>query len=138
MASPVPIPEPGRNQQQSTAQPTSEAIGVTSPELQLAQYYVRFASKNETAGPFAGLAIRNMIQNRYLGITDMICEVDHSNWTVLSESREFGSLAVAATTRAQLEGATCPNCQAHMAVILKGSTGATILIWTGSPSRKIG
>jgi len=76
MASPVPIPEPGRNQQQSTAQPTSEAIGVTSPELQLAQYYVRFASKNETAGPFPGFAIRNMIQNRYLGITNMICEVD--------------------------------------------------------------
>ena len=101
------------------------------PSQQNGQYYVRFIAKNETIGPLTETAIRNMIQNRHLGITDMVCEVGNSNWTVLSESRAFSALVLGTTSRSQFQGATCPNCQAHMAVILKRSTAPTILIWIG-------
>ncbi len=130
MASPV----PGPGQQQSTTQSQPEGIVmVPSPPLapQLGQYYVRFSLKNETAGPFTELAVRNMINNRHLGITDMVCEVGQNRWVVLSESERFSSLVLATTGRSQFQGVTCPNCQAHMAVIMKRSSGPTILIVIG-------
>ena len=128
-----PTPGPGKALSQVDTQPKAEAVVVLPPpppSPQLGQYYVRFALKNETAGPFDELAIRNMIHERHLGITDMFCEVGHDKWTVLSESK-FASLVLTTTNRAQFQSSTCPNCQAHMAVVMKSATGATILIWVG-------
>lgn len=125
---------PGQNDE-AEGKSTIEAVSLVPPpppvSTQIGQYYVRFTAKNETIGPLTEGAIRNMIQNRHLGITDMVCHVGSSTWTVLSESRDFSSIVLGTTTRSQFQGATCPNCQAHMAVILKRPTAPLILIWIG-------
>jgi predicted RNA-binding Zn-ribbon protein involved in translation (DUF1610 family) len=122
-------PTPGLNSVETHLQ-SRETAPILPPAAPVGQYYVRFNLKNQNSGPFSELEIRSMIQNRELGITDLICEVGESKWTVLSESR-FSSLVIGATSRSQLQSSTCPNCQAHMVVIMKSSTAATLLIVIG-------
>src|SRR5262245_6904646 len=131
MATPSPVPPKEISEGDSKNNENAiVALPPPPPSPEHGQYYVRFALRNETIGPMAELAVRNMIQERHLGITDMICEVGQNRWTVLSESK-FGQAAIATTARSQFQSATCPNCQAHMATVVKSATGATILIWVG-------
>ena len=128
MSSQDPGHEPANNLQNNTE--GIVLIPPPPPVQQSPQYYVRFAVRGETIGPVTDLAVRNMIQNRHLGITDLICEVGDTRWVVISESK-FSGLVIAATSRSQMQSATCPNCQAQMAVVLKRSSFGTILIWIG-------
>jgi|HubBroStandDraft_6_1064221.scaffolds.fasta_scaffold21833_3 hypothetical protein len=127
-------PNSGPSNQASKSESQVKSEAVLLPPLPAVpvsgQYFVHFNVKNENIGPLSELAIRNMIQNRHLGITDMICEPGDTKWTVLSESK-FAQLVISTTSRSQMQSSACPNCQAHMVVTFKSSTGATILIIMG-------
>jgi hypothetical protein len=129
-----PTKGPSEQPSQTMPHPETRAEAVTlspSPSSRCGEYYIRFTTRDETTGPLTELAVRNMIQERRLGITDMVREAGDSTWIVISESNAFRSLVLTTTSGSQLQDVICPYCQGHMVARPKRSTSPTVPIWVG-------
>jgi hypothetical protein len=126
---------PSEQPSQTMPHPETRAAEVTLsplPSSRSGEYYVRFTTRDETTGPLTELAVRNMIQERRLGITDMVREAGDSTWIVLSESNAFRALVLTTTNGSRPQDVICPYCQGRMGVRPKRSTSPTVPFWVGS------
>jgi hypothetical protein len=94
------------------------------------QYYVLQSQTNQTFGPITEDEVRQWIQQMRLGKLDSVTKVGENEWIPLSLS-EFQSDLASQISLQQIAAATCPNCNAQMAVLVGSDKTAVWLIIIG-------
>jgi predicted RNA-binding Zn-ribbon protein involved in translation (DUF1610 family) len=92
-------------------------------------WYVTYAT-GQTGGPFTEDEVRGMIARQEIKITDSIAARGANTWVPITQS-PFAPFVVSQASMDRLAASTCPRCGAAMAVVLRRSSMATILIIGG-------